>query len=525
MFASERYGEQPTEMESGGKRPSDSVGATIKGVLFGRYSGPLIGLGGLVAVACLASTWYINRLQTDLARAVRHDAARLDAADELQVQLRHLRFHSLICAADPVEHRRNQVRSDATKAEEALGAIRRDIPAEDADLLALIERDYQEYKNRLGPGGVPDPFTTVPELVRWSDAHPMRELLSPCRELSDRQRERMEAGLARSEAQTARAGLVLLGLGIAGAFGGVLSGYATARGLTRQVAQLSVRVRAVQSQLDQEVGVMTVEAPKHFADVDAQLDRVVGRVREVCQRLQEQERDLLRTEQLAAVGQLAAGVAHEVRNPLTGIKILVEGALRPQNAVPLSDEDLRLIRQEILRMERTVQGLLDFARTPSPDRRKHDLRHLLNEAVSLAHGRAGAKPVSLRMDTPGEPVEVEVDRDQFLSLITNLLFNAIDASPAGGEVVVRVASEPAGTLIEVSDNGRGIDPAVADRLFTPFATTKPTGTGLGLAVARRVARDHGGTLSATNRPEGGARFTLTLPGEPTGGDRGTPAES
>src|SRR5262249_17510386 len=162
------------------------------------------------------------------------------------------------------------------------------------------------------------------------------------------------ASLERSELQTAWAGRVLLGLGFAGALAGLLSGYATARGLNRRAAQLSVRVQAVQAQLDQEVGALTVEAPRPFPDLDTHLDYVVGRVKEVCQRLQEQERGLLRAEQLAAVGQLAAGVAHEVRNPLTGIKFLVEGALRKPNPTPLTDEELRLIRQEVVRIERTV---------------------------------------------------------------------------------------------------------------------------------------------------------------------------
>src|SRR5439155_1592816 len=211
-----------------------------------------VALGGLVALACLASTGYINRLQADLARAVRYDAAGMEAAVELQVQLRHLRVHSLVLVADPSDARRDVVRSDLARVDAALAAL--------------------------------------------------------------------------------------------------LSGYATARGLSQRVARLSVRVRAVQAQLDQEVGAMTVERPGQLGDLDDQLDRVVGRVREVCRKLQEQERDLLRAEQLAAVGQLAAGVAHEIRNPLTGIKFLVEGALRPAGSTPLSDEGLRVIRADVVRM-------------------------------------------------------------------------------------------------------------------------------------------------------------------------------
>jgi two-component system sensor histidine kinase HydH len=484
----------------------------MKRLLFGRYSWPFVALGGLLAIACLASTWYINRLQSDLARAVRHDVARMDAADELQVQLRHLRFHTLVCAADPSEVRRGLIGADIAALEDALDTIRRDLTPEDAELFGVIERENALYKERLGPDGVPPPAATLSDLVLWSDAHPIRDLLARCRDLSDRQRVRMDANLERSEAQTTWAGGVLLALGITGALGGLLSGYAIARGLNRRAAYLSVRVQAVQAQLDQEVGAMTVEAAHPPGDLDAQLDRVVGRVREVCHRLQEQERDLLRAEQLAAVGQLAAGIAHEVRNPLTGIKCLVEGALRPLKPAPLVAEDLRLIRQEIVRIERTVQGLLDFARTPPPDRRYQDLRALVAEAVGVARGRAEAKPVALRVTPSPEPAPAAVDHDQMLSLLTNLLFNAIDAAPPGGTVGVRVGPAAGGILVvEVTDTGLGIDPVVADRLFTPFATTKPTGTGLGLTIARRVARDHGGTLTAANLPEGGARFTLSLP--------------
>jgi signal transduction histidine kinase len=321
----------------------------------------------------------------------------------------------------------------------------------------------------------------------------------------------MDAGLARSEAQTLWAGRAFLGLGLVGVLAGLLSGYATARGLSLRVAQLSVRVQAVQAQLDQDVGAMTLEGAAHLGELDEQLDRVVGRVKEVCQKLQEQERDLLRAEQLAAVGQLAAGVAHEIRNPLTGVKLLLQAAARPQSPTTLTPERLNVLLAEVARIERTVQGLMDFARTPPPERRRHDLRELAHEAAELARGRAEARAVALRVDAPAGPVAALVDRDQMLSLLTNLLANAIDATPPGGGVAARVAAGPAGVVVEVSDTGPGIDPALAGRLFTPFATTKPTGTGLGLTVALRVAREHGGTLAASDRPGGGASFTLTLP--------------
>ncbi len=483
--------------------------------LFGRFSGPLVALGGLVAVACLGSTWYLNRLRSDLARTVRHDAAQLEAANELQVRLRQLRQHSVMLAADPSPVRERQVIDDRRLVAESMAETRAACHApDDVALLEVIERGYREYEERLGADTPPDGRALAgAELIRWADAHPVQGLLDPCRELAERQRARMDQSLDRSGTQTAWAGGVLLGLGLFGALGGVLSGYATARGLTRRAAQLSVRVQAVQAQLDQEIGAVTV-APPPAANIDEQLDRVVQRVTEVCHRLQEQERDLLRAEQLAAVGQLAAGVAHEVRNPLTGMKFLIEGALRPTNPAPLTGEDLRLIRQEIVRIERTIQGLLDFARVAPPDRRPHDLRVLVAEAAGLARSRAERKSVAVRAELPDDPQPVSVDRDQMLSLLTNLLFNAIDATPAGGEIHVKVTTAPGGAPgVEVTDTGPGIDARLSERLFTPFVTSKPTGTGLGLTVARRVARDHGGTLTAANCAGGGACFTLTLPAE------------
>ncbi len=485
----------------------------MKHILFGRYSVPLVALGGLVAMACLGSTWYINRLQTDLAQTVRRDAAGTEAAVELQVQLRHLRVHSLVLAADPSPPRRGVVAADLDRIGAALAAVRataRDV--EDARLADRIVEDFTRYRGNLHLDALESPAGRPPDLAAWSDAHHMSELLVPCRTLADRQRERMNGGLERSQVQAAWAGRILFALGVGGVLAGVLSGYATARAVNRRVAQLSVRVQAVQAHLNQEVGEMTVEHSSHFGELDAQLDRVVGRVKEVCQKVQEQERDLLRAEQLAAVGHLAAGVAHEVRNPLTGIKMLLQAAVRPTTPTHLTADRLHLLLQEVARIERTVQGLLDFARTAPPDRRFEDVCGVVETAVGLAQGRAEAKSVAIQTASPSGALPAPVDHDQLLSLLTNLLANAVEATPPGGQVGVSTGAEPSGMIrVDVWDTGPGIDPAIADRLFAPFVTTKPTGTGLGLNVARRVARAHGGALTVANRPNGGTCFTLLLP--------------
>ncbi|MCZ2342296.1 MAG: HAMP domain-containing histidine kinase [Bacteroidales bacterium] len=485
----------------------------MKPFLFDRHSVPIVVFGVLVAIVCLGSTWYINRLQADLARAVRRDAAGTEAAVDLQVQLRHLRVHTLVLVAEPTDDRWAVVRADMARVDTAIQELQHVVRGspEEIQLVKVIQRDYADYRQQLDLKHLPKQNGTMADVAKWSDSHHMSDLLAPCRELADRHQRRMNEGLAEAEAQSVWAGRLLLGLGSLGVLAGLLSGYATARGLSQRVAQLSVRVRAVQAQLDQDIGEMTVERAGSLADLDEQLHHVVAQVKEVCQRLQEQERDLLRAEQLAAVGQLAAAVAHEIRNPLTGVKLLLQAASCSKNPTPLTVDRMEILLQEVARIERTVQGLMNFARTPPLHCIESDLRTIVHHAVEATRSRAEIKSITMRVDTPAEPVMGSVDRDQMHSLITNLIVNAIDATQPGGDIQLHLCRHDQQATIEVLDTGPGIAPTVVPRLFTPFTTTKPTGTGLGLTVARRVAQDHQGTLTATNRPSGGAAFVLTLP--------------
>jgi signal transduction histidine kinase len=243
------------------------------------------------------------------------------------------------------------------------------------------------------------------------------------------------------------------------------------------------------------------------------MERVVIRVREVVARSQQQQQEMLRAEQLAAVGQLAASMAHEVRNPLTSIKLLVGAALRSRPPGALSAEDLRVIHDQVSRLEGKVKQLLDFARPPEAVPQPSDLRELVGHALELVRSRTEQSGVRVAVDVPEGPVVAEVDRDQFTAVLVNLFLNAADAMPHGGRLLVSLGRSPTGDVrLAVADTGTGIDAAMAGRLFTPFASTKQTGTGLGLSICRRVVRDHGGTLTGENRPEGGALFTILLPG-------------
>lgn len=223
-------------------------------------------------------------------------------------------------------------------------------------------------------------------------------------------------------------------------------------------------------------------------------------------------RTVLRAESLAEVGQVAAGMAHELRNPLTAIKMLVQANREDVESQGLPSEDLRVIETEIRRMEDRLNVFIDFARPPRPDRRRIDLRSVLDQTLSLIGGRARKQRVTLRFEPPEAPVEIEADGEQIRQLLVNLALNALDVMPRGGLLEIAISPPADGQVeVEVLDTGPGIPTRHLPRLYEPFFTSKETGLGLGLVVSQRIAHDHGGTLHATNRPQGGARFVLRLP--------------
>jgi PAS domain S-box-containing protein len=228
----------------------------------------------------------------------------------------------------------------------------------------------------------------------------------------------------------------------------------------------------------------------------------------------QRERYFQRAEQMMALGQVAAGVAHEIRNPLTAVKGLIQVNLRKAAAGGLPSDDLAVIEHEIRRMERTLQNFLDFARPPQPDRRRLKLADVVDRVFAVVKGRAKKQQVDLRLLQPDTPVQVEADQDQMQQLLLNLILNALDAMPGGGSVEVDLHSPRDGYVeLYVRDTGPGVAAHILPKVFETFVSSKETGVGLGVPVSRRIAEDHGGSLSAFNLPGGGACFLLRLPAQ------------
>jgi two-component system sensor histidine kinase AtoS len=221
-----------------------------------------------------------------------------------------------------------------------------------------------------------------------------------------------------------------------------------------------------------------------------------------------------RAEQLKAVGEVAVGLAHEIKNPLAGIKSSIE-VLHDESACLGEDADVLLkVIREIRRIEMLLKDLLNFARPPKPQFIPVDLNSILHSTLELSVDTGGLSPGIIAVIEFDDRIPATMaDPMQMKQVFLNLVLNAIEAMYGGGTLRVKTGYDEASSTIEIviADTGKGIDKELLDKLFHPFFTTKPKGTGLGLAISKRLVEENGGTISVQSAPGSGTTFIIKLP--------------
>jgi two-component system sensor histidine kinase HydH len=237
-------------------------------------------------------------------------------------------------------------------------------------------------------------------------------------------------------------------------------------------------------------------------------------VRKLREELAHKNAELARSERLAALGQMAAGLAHEIRNPLGGIQLFASLLEKDLGHMPEQYALVQKISSGVCVLDGLVSDILDCAGEMTLQLAEVDLVGLVHESVELLAPLINQRRSEIITDLP-DSAELVVDRNQVRSALLNLLRNAVEAADQEGRISIALHSrdDQRSAEIIIADNGPGIPTENLDKIFNPFFTTKDAGTGLGLAQVHRIIEAHGGCIRAENRPEGGARFSIELPGQ------------
>jgi two-component system sensor histidine kinase HydH len=225
------------------------------------------------------------------------------------------------------------------------------------------------------------------------------------------------------------------------------------------------------------------------------------------------QQEVERTKRLASLGSLAAGVAHEIRNPLSSVKGFATYFRERLKDSPRDRDTATTMIQEVERLDRVIGQLLEFARPSTLKIKPVRVTDLIRHSLKLIEGDARTKGVEVKTDLPANLPQALIDADRMNQVLLNLYLNAIQAMDGGGLLQVKVSRDDARklTTITVSDSGRGIETADQERIFDPYFTTKPGGTGLGLAIVHKILDAHGGSIKVRSQAGAGTTVTITLP--------------
>ena len=279
---------------------------------------------------------------------------------------------------------------------------------------------------------------------------------------------------------------------------------------TRPVQQLSEAAERVAD------GDLSFTVDIHRRDEMGQLARTFNGMIGGLKAKAELEERLNNAERAAVIGRLTSAIAHEIRNPLNFINLSIDhvrGKFPPADPAERGrfDKLLNSIKEETARLNRLVTDVLNFGRPANLNVRTFDMRLVVEQVLALVHGQAEQQGVVIETHIPGEAVQMSADQEKLVSCLSNIAINAIQAMPSGGRLKVTLEQASDATRITFADTGEGISETALDRVFEPYYSTKDTGTGLGLAVTKKIVDEHGGRIDVTSVPGAGTSFTVELP--------------
>ncbi|HSL99218.1 MAG TPA: ATP-binding protein [Candidatus Limnocylindria bacterium] len=376
-----------------------------------------------------------------------------------------------------------------------------------ANRINILNKRTDDYKNALSRVLTIRANTARLSLEKDHAFRVGEALTTEVRDMIEMTRANLEKKREKSLQDIAKTKYILYFLiGIIPLLSGTLA-YIVLKGITNPMERLLDSTRRLKSgDLDHRI-----EGLKH------EFGELAVAFNEMASSLKDQMLKMQRTEQMVVVAQLAAGLAHEIKNPLAGIKVAMHVL---SEEASLSEEDravLGKVIEEITRLDSLMKNFLNFAKPPKPTLSPLNVNELLHATLAFYTNSDANHPgksdgIRIEKDFRSVP-QTMADLMQLQQVFLNIVLNAIDAMPKGGTLTIRTSfSEESGRIrVEIADTGKGIGEGPTEKIFEPFFTTKPKGTGLGLAISKQLVEQHGGSIAAANNPGGGATFEILLP--------------
>jgi two-component system sensor histidine kinase HydH len=532
-------------------------------------AGPVMLISLLLLCLGAYAAWWVDKTQGANSQLIAQEVHGIIAAQDLYARMREFRRNLDLFLRNNDRRELEKIQAERDSTQILLDeAYRSASTEEEQELVEVIHRGYVHfydeyqrlYQDQLNHPDSSRQAELSKKLSILVDRILTDEVLVPAMACVDYNRKVVETSNAALKETAGQMRVGFLMMGLCGALAGVAMGISIAFRMRRAMVKLQISVKGVAGRLTEVLGPVSLSEAGTMQQLELALQGMERHIAEVVEKLQKQELEILRREQLASLGQIAAGLAHELRNPLMPMKMLVQAAVKKgENGPGLTGRSLQVLNEEICRMETAIQAFLDFARPPQLVRTHFDLRQLCRQTLELVTPRAVQQEITLRSTWPDTPVMINADADQVRQVVLNLVLNAMDAMPEGGQIDIRInlelppkawesrhdslsefdlssASKPdrqnyplsaddelakhslyvpweleqatGWCVVSILDTGTGIPADLLEKIFEPFVTTKETGNGLGLPTCRRIVQAHGGTIFANNRADKGAVFTF-----------------
>ncbi|MDZ7262274.1 MAG: ATP-binding protein [candidate division KSB1 bacterium] len=472
-------------------------------------------MSALLIVVGIFAIFYTNRMQKNTSRILAENVSSQKASEELEIALLDMKGLTANYLLDG-ESKWLEVFSDkqASFVKWFDNAREQAHTLEEKKILDEVEHlfdTYLRYQKKVVSYYQQGNFSQAYEILTGDMRVTFNLIYEKCEELSFLNEKMMyhTSFLIERDNRTVN-GMVVLGI-----LAGLALGLFLARSITHPIYELVLKLKgATNEEIVEKVDIADETELEHLSK---HVRKLIDKVHEVNKDLEYSQRMLIRSEKLASLGQMAAGVAHEIRNPLTAIKMLIFSLQKDvKNTSPMT-KDFEVIIKEIERIETFLQNFLDFARPPKPNFDLMDINELVKQTLTLLSPQIKTGKVKLGENLQAKSATVYGDKEQLQIVLVNIILNALQSMSNGGRLKVETTNRqnPKGLTptiqIRISDTGSGIPPEILDSIFDPFVTGREKGTGLGLSIAYQIINNHGGWIEAFNNPDKGATFVVNLP--------------